>query len=112
MKTSFLIALTVVAFITAAAFKSFLPSHSEAISNSVYVKKQFSIRCSPLYIPTAGEDIPVLPGWGNYKWKITTSSDSAAFYFNQGINMYYGFHIIEARASFDKIGKRRVGKEC
>ena len=110
MKTSFLIALTVVAFITAAAFKSFLPSHSEAISNSVYVKKQFSIRCSPLYIPTAGEDIPVLPGWGNYKWKITTSSDSAAFYFNQGINMYYGFHIIEARASFDKA--TRFDPEC
>jgi tetratricopeptide (TPR) repeat protein len=46
--------------------------------------------------------IPALKGWGNYTWKITTSSDSARFYFNQGINMYYAFHSIEAIASFIK----------
>ncbi|MBK7558398.1 MAG: hypothetical protein IPI54_08990 [Chitinophagaceae bacterium] len=46
--------------------------------------------------------MPLLTGWGNYGWKITTTSDSAQVYFNQGINMYYAFHIIEARASFDK----------
>lgn len=48
------------------------------------------------------DDIPPLTGWGNYKWKITTQSDSAQFYFNQGINMYYAFHTLEARASFVK----------
>lgn len=47
-------------------------------------------------------DIPPIPGAGTYKWKISTESDSAQFYFNQGINMYYGFHIIEAIASFKK----------
>ncbi|UOE52073.1 hypothetical protein MTO98_13390 [Mucilaginibacter sp. SMC90] len=47
-------------------------------------------------------EIPALKGWGNYQWKITTSSDSAQFYFNQGISMYYGFHSIEAIASFIK----------
>lgn len=47
-------------------------------------------------------DIPPIPGAGIYKWKITTRNDSAQFYFNQGINMYYGFHIIEAMASFKK----------
>jgi tetratricopeptide (TPR) repeat protein len=43
-----------------------------------------------------------LPGWGNHTWKISTTNDSAQFYFNQGINLYYGFHIIESMASFKK----------
>ncbi len=50
-------------------------------------------------------DIPVIPGAGSYAWKITTNSDSAQFYFNQGINMYYAFHIIESMASFKKAAK-------
>ena len=50
-------------------------------------------------------NIPPVPGAGNYKWEISTRSDSAQFYFNQGINMYYGFHIIEAMASFKKASK-------
>jgi len=50
-------------------------------------------------------DIPPMPGAGIYQWKISTTSDSAQFYFNQGINMYYGFHIIEAMASFKKAAK-------
>jgi len=50
-------------------------------------------------------DIPPIPGAGIYTWKISTKNDSAQFYFNQGINMYYGFHIIEAMASFKKAVK-------
>lgn len=51
----------------------------------------------------AGEaEIPLFPGSGKYKWKISTTNDSAQLYFNQGINMYYSFHIIEAMASFKK----------
>ena len=46
--------------------------------------------------------IPPIPGSGTHKWKISTNSDSAQFYFNQGINMYYCFHIIESMASFKK----------
>ena len=46
--------------------------------------------------------MPLLPGWGSYAVPITTSSDSAQIYFNQGINMYYAFHIIEAMGSFKK----------
>ncbi|MEI6948305.1 hypothetical protein V9K67_14000 [Paraflavisolibacter sp. H34] len=47
-------------------------------------------------------DIMPMPGAGSYKWNIPSTNDSARFYFNQGINMYYGFHIIEALASFKK----------
>ncbi|MGZ8549718.1 MAG: tetratricopeptide repeat protein [Chitinophagaceae bacterium] len=50
-------------------------------------------------------DIPPMPGSGDLKWPIATKSDSAQFYFNQGINTYYGFHIIEAKASFKKAAK-------
>ena len=56
--------------------------------------------CVPLFDSTS--DIPALTGWGNYKWKISGATDSAQYFFNQGINMYYGFHTIEAIASFTK----------
>ncbi len=72
-------------------------------------KQQTVIRCGPDWEalkPFLEEaDIPPVPGAGNYKWKISTKNDSAQFYFNQGINMYYGFHIIEAMASFKKAEK-------
>ncbi len=49
--------------------------------------------------------IPLLDGWGNYRMPVTASNDSAKIYFEQGINMYYGFHIIESLASFVKSTK-------
>src|SRR5688572_13565047 len=71
--------------------------------------KKGAIGCSPdwklLEEWLSETEIPPIPGAGSYKWKITTANDSAQFYFNQGINMYYGFHIIEAMASFKKAEK-------
>ncbi|WP_170234067.1 tetratricopeptide repeat protein [Segetibacter aerophilus] len=99
------ILLTVIAaFISAAAFKKAQLKEVDTPQTiqSILRQKAFSIRCSPLYIPTGEDMIPALSGWGNYSWKITTASDSAQFYFDQGINMYYAFHIIESRASFQK----------
>ena len=79
-----------------------LPDNKTAI-------KKIIIRCSPdwneLKEWIEETDIPPIPGAGNYKWKISTENDSAQFYFNQGINMYYSFHIIEAMASFLKAAK-------
>ncbi len=67
------------------------------------------IRCGPDWTNLNSwleeTSIPPIPGAGIYKWKISTKSDSAQFYFNQGINMYYSFHIIEAMASFKKAAK-------
>lgn len=63
-----------------------------------------AFRCSPAYNPLEQpNNISPLSGWGNYKWAIKTSSDSAQYYFNQGISMYYAFHIIESRASFARV---------
>jgi tetratricopeptide (TPR) repeat protein len=72
-------------------------------------KKKNIIRCSPDWNELKGwieeVEIPPIPGSGMYKWTISTKNDSAQFYFNQGINMYYSFHIIEAMASFKKAGR-------
>ncbi|TMI86988.1 MAG: hypothetical protein E6H08_19945 [Bacteroidetes bacterium] len=72
-------------------------------------KKKNIIRCGPDWDKLKDwleeADIPPIPGAGIYKWKISTRNDSAQFYFNQGINMYYSFHIIEAMASFKKAEK-------
>ena len=72
-------------------------------------KKKNILRCSPDWNDLKDwleeTSIPPIPGAGIYKWKISTKNDSAQFYFNQGINMYYSFHIIEAMASFKKAAK-------
>lgn len=62
------------------------------------------VSCSPDFPEPFDNSIsiPLLKGWGNHQMKISTNDDSAFVYFNQGINMFYGFHFIEARASFKK----------
>ncbi|HEU4904070.1 MAG TPA: hypothetical protein VFT06_14795, partial [Flavisolibacter sp.] len=95
MNRSALLPLAVGAFLTATAFRFVLssPTPKKAVlQKSVASKKPFAIRCAPAYIPSADESIPLLTGWGDYKWKITTRSDSAQAYFNQGMAMYYAFH--------------------
>jgi len=87
-----------------------IPPHKidKAALAQLNLKKQFSaIRCTPdwstyqLSKNEIQQMIP-LPGTGSHVWKISTKNDSAQFYFNQGINLYYGFHIIEAMPSFKK----------
>ncbi len=43
---------------------------------------------------------PILPGWGNYHFSISTEVDSARLYFDQGLSLYYSYHPHEALASF------------
>jgi tetratricopeptide (TPR) repeat protein len=75
---------------------------SERISNS--------ISCGPdgtadIYAGAGGKFISVLPGWGDHSYGITTQSDSAQLYFNQGLSMYYSYHGREALASFREAAK-------
>jgi tetratricopeptide (TPR) repeat protein len=84
--------------------------NAEALYNATAVKTKAAVSCTPdrsaiAQLLAEGDEINLLPGSGSYVWKIKTSSDSAQLYFNQGINMYYGFHIIEAIASFRKAAK-------
>lgn len=65
-------------------------------------KKRASVSCVPersRALVIGG--INLLPGSGKHHWKVS-NQDSAQIYFDQGINMYYSFHIIEALASFVK----------
>jgi tetratricopeptide (TPR) repeat protein len=94
------------ALLAALAFRMIsagLTNTSKDFFRRIALKKKFIISCrsSAAYDIIPG-DIPPLPGCGNHSWKITTGSDSAQFYFNQGINMYYAFHTLEAQASFAK----------
>ena len=70
-------------------------------------RKGFSISCAPdwnTFTVTREmiNGLGPLPGTGTHQWNISTSSDSAQFYFNQGMNLYFGFHIIESVPSFKK----------
>jgi hypothetical protein len=61
--------------------------------------------CGPVYNANAIQDengkfVSVLPGWGSYSFAVTTTVDSSQFYFNQGLNMYYSYHMRESVASF------------
>lgn len=105
-------ALVNAAFLT--AFFSFTFSDNQekisAADELKIYKARNAIACTPDRIQLAfllanEPEIPLMPGSGSYVWKIATSSDSAQFYFNQGINTYYGFHIIESQASFRKAAR-------
>lgn len=69
-------------------------------------KKQTTIGCAPnlasIDFSDPANSIPLLDGWGSYKMLVTVNNDSANIFFQQGINMYYSFHIIEALASFER----------
>src|SRR6266487_4500815 len=74
-----------------------------------------TIGCAPtadIDIPpdSNGKFAPVFPGWGNHSYIISTKNDSAQFYFNQGLSFYYGYHAVEAIASFKEAA--RFDEDC
>src|SRR5690348_15049033 len=78
---------------------------SDKQASPVQYEKQNIVGCSPGandFSPheVNGKYIPLLSGWGHHSYTITTKSDSAQIYFNQGLSFYYSFHFREALASF------------
>jgi tetratricopeptide (TPR) repeat protein len=75
------------------------------------IKKTNAVTCSSFSavddgITTAnGKFIIRLPGWGHYSYHISTRNDSAQFYFDQGLTMYYSYHLKEAFASFKEAAR-------
>ena len=67
------------------------------------------IGCAPadanLTAGDKGKFINPLPGLGKHTYSITTRNDSTQFYFNQGINFYYSYHLREALASFKEAAR-------
>lgn len=106
-KLSLFIVVILTVFTAAAKLSTAKKENRPAVvAADIILKSKQILRCTPDWY-NINEDslaagIGVLPGWGNYQWRISSASDSARFYFNQGINLYYSFHIIEAMASFKK----------
>lgn len=86
--------------------KENIRSNNAAKQALISYRQKIAVRCSPdlneLVFDSSLQQLPLLSGWGSYKMPVTVANDSAAVYFQQGINMYYGFHVIEALASFEK----------
>lgn len=107
MKSKLLL-LAGLAFITALLAFRFenLVKRGNDLTTSVNYQSPNIIRCGTDWARLKDyfeeTSIPLIAGAGNYKWNISTKNDSAQLYFDQGINMYYSFHIIEAMASFKK----------
>ncbi|MEO6406581.1 MAG: hypothetical protein ABIY51_05735 [Ferruginibacter sp.] len=107
MNRKILLLEAILALIVVLAFKASTKKNTDlsVIRKQIFQRRSI-MQCSPdwsvLNTDSLAQKIGVLPGWGNYKWNINSKSDSARFYFNQGINMYYAFHIIESMASFKK----------
>ncbi|PWT94756.1 MAG: hypothetical protein C5B52_19330 [Bacteroidetes bacterium] len=85
-------------------------STNQSLKKSIELKKRNSISCSVLdsFAPDSSKSakfISVLPGWGSYSRKISSGVDSTQYYFNQGLNMYYGYHMYEAFYSFKEAAR-------
>jgi tetratricopeptide (TPR) repeat protein len=67
------------------------------------------IGCAPsaanLVTDENGKFINPLPGLGKHRYTVSTRNDSTQFYFNQGINFYYSYHLREALASFKEAAR-------
>jgi len=64
-----------------------------------------AISCAPpgptTILPDAdGRYAPPYPGWGHHHYPVSTTDDSAQYYFDQGLSLYYSFHLTESAASF------------
>jgi tetratricopeptide (TPR) repeat protein len=113
MKKTILLCTTAVLLMAFANRYMIQKKASNARFNAEQFKRKFAISCAARISAEELEDpansIPLLGGWGNYTMPVTVLNDSARIYFEQGINMYYGFHIIESLASFDKAVKFDTG---
>ncbi|MHA4844564.1 tetratricopeptide repeat protein [Flavitalea antarctica] len=80
-------------------------------SKSITTKTPTTVQsCAPnsdqlLSANATGKFINILPGSGDHHYHISTTNDSAQVYFNQGLSMYYSYHMKEALASFKEAAK-------
>jgi tetratricopeptide (TPR) repeat protein len=106
MNNKIFVTAAFIALLLMAGFRYAREKQQPLVLRETVLKRQQIIQCSPdwsqINEDSLANNIGVLPGWGNYRWHITAKNDSAQFYFNQGISMYYAFHIMEAMASFKK----------
>ncbi len=54
---------------------------------------------------TTRQMAPLMENLGKYGMKVSTSNDRAQLFFNQGLNLYYGFNHLEAYRSFKEVAR-------
>jgi tetratricopeptide (TPR) repeat protein len=109
-RTLLLILIAEVAIITFTAFRGKYVQLDSMFTQQPVSTPSISdegVSCGPAEEITSdldktGRKMVALPGWGTHSWKITTTSDSAQYYFDQGLNLLYSFHLGESRASFQE----------
>ena len=79
-------------------------------SGSEDLQRENIVACGPtddadIEVAPGSKNITVMPGWGDYSYAISTKNDSAQFYFNQGLTLYYSYHWREAVLSFKESAK-------
>jgi len=80
-------------------------------NNNVLREELSTMGCAPplssrgIQADASGRYAPVFPGWGHHSYKVRTSNDSAQFFFDQGLNLYYSYHLTEALASFKEAAR-------
>lgn len=91
-------------------------SHNRLKNQPLIIPETISERivCAPgdkeILLTEDGKIMIPLPGWGKHHYEISTKIDSAQFYFNQGLSMYYSYHLREANASFKEAA--RFDRDC
>jgi tetratricopeptide (TPR) repeat protein len=66
-----------------------------AVSNKTVIK----------LMDTTRQIVPLFKGLGDHAMKVTSHSDHAKKFFNQGLNLYYGFNHLEAYRSFKEAAR-------
>jgi len=59
---------------------------------------------------TTRQMAPLMENLGKYGMKVTTGNERAQLFFNQGLNLYYGFNHLEAYRSFREVA--RLDPDC
>jgi tetratricopeptide (TPR) repeat protein len=92
-----------------AAFRPKVAEHRVAGIETTIECGPTTIECGPSTtepLPDAkGKFIPLLPGLGHHTYQISSEQDSARLFFNQGLNLYYSYHLQEALASFKEAAR-------
>ncbi|MHA4807064.1 tetratricopeptide repeat protein [Flavitalea flava] len=100
-----LLLTSLICFLAFISAKTIFPAKKISVSA---VERSTAIGCAPGETNSPGSNlagaggrfIHALPGLGHHQYAITTQNDSARFFFNQGLNFYYSYHLREALASF------------
>ncbi len=88
------------------------PTNTRGLSLSL--RRTATIDCAPPGVAAISPDAegryaPVFPGWGHYHYPISSNNDSAQYYFDQGLSLYYGYHLTESLASFEEAALKDSG---